>query len=68
MPVRAMGAAEDVAVGEVQAHADRARLLARIEMREAGHVAARDRDVQLILELAQQPHQAIGALDVELGG
>jgi hypothetical protein len=60
VPVAAVGGGDRVAVVEVRADADGRGLLARVQVHEAGDVAARELVVHALLELADGLHRAVG--------
>jgi hypothetical protein len=62
--VPAMGAGDHVLGAEMQAHPDRGRLLAGIEMDKAGNPALRELLLHPFLELADRRHAAIGLYQV----
>ena len=66
VPVAAVRAHDVVGVVEVLAHADSDRLLACVEVREAGNLARGDFHVQSFLEFADRLHLAVGALQALL--
>ncbi len=60
MTVAAMRGGDGVAIVEMQADADAGRLLAGIEVHEAGDIAGGELVVHPLLELADGPHAAVG--------
>ena len=59
MAVAAMGGGDDVALVEMQAHADAGGLLAGIEMHEARNASRRELVVHRVLEVPDRPHLTI---------
>jgi hypothetical protein len=67
MPVPAMGRGDAVAVVQMRHDADRRGLLSGVKMDEAGDLAAREIDMQPLLEIADGAHPAIGVQKLLFG-
>ena len=66
VPVRTMRRSDDVAVAERATDADRARLLADRDVKEAGQVAGAEPLLDLLLEAPNEEHLAQDVLQIRL--